>query len=65
MSHDRSPELPPPVRMCVRCERITDEPVVVHEVHSASGPGWNVYACRGCASHFPPPADVFDLLPGD
>ncbi|RNL72375.1 hypothetical protein [Streptomyces sp. I6] len=65
MSHDRSPEPPTPVRMCVRCERITDDPVVVHEVHSASGPGWNVYACRGCAPHFPPPIDVFGLLPGD
>ncbi|MEV0923708.1 hypothetical protein AB0I99_00980 [Streptomyces spongiicola] len=65
MSHDRSPEPPTPVRMCVRCERITDDPVMVHEVHSAGGPGWNVYACRGCAPHFPPPIDVFDLLPGD
>jgi hypothetical protein len=51
--------------MCVRCERVTDEPVLVHEVHSASGPGWNVYACRSCAPRFPPPVDVFDLLRGD
>ncbi|MFI1468299.1 hypothetical protein [Streptomyces wuyuanensis] len=64
MSGDRTPDRPSPVRMCVRCERVTDEPVLVHEVHSASGPGWNVYACRGCAPRFPPSVDVFDLLRG-
>ncbi|MFV2118787.1 hypothetical protein ACE14D_10190 [Streptomyces sp. Act-28] len=53
-----------PVRMCVRCDRITDEPVVVSEVHSASGPGFNVYACAECAPLYPPVPDVFDLLEG-
>ncbi|WP_282695777.1 hypothetical protein [Streptomyces sp. CC208A] len=52
-----------PVRMCVRCSRITDAPVLVAEVHQNSGPGFNVYACRECAPHFPPVPDVFDLLP--
>ncbi|CAL9432295.1 hypothetical protein [Streptomyces sp. NPDC095602] len=54
-----------PVRMCARCERITDEPVVVSEVHQATGPGFNVYACAGCAPLFPPAPDVFDLLDGE
>ncbi|MEU2107327.1 hypothetical protein [Streptomyces sp. NPDC019507] len=65
MSDDSPPDRSSPVRMCVRCEQITDEPVLVHEVHSASGPGWNVYACRRCAPRFPPPVDVLDLLRGD
>ncbi|GGZ50921.1 hypothetical protein GCM10010344_16050 [Streptomyces bluensis] len=51
-----------PVRMCVRCDRTTDTPVIVSEVHQNSGPGFNVYACRDCASHFPPQPDVIDLL---
>ncbi|MFD3354093.1 hypothetical protein [Streptomyces fradiae] len=51
-----------PVRMCVRCARITDDPVVVSEVHQATGPGFNVYACSTCAPHFPRVPDVLDLL---
>ncbi|MBA2944905.1 hypothetical protein [Streptomyces himalayensis] len=52
-----------PLRMCVRCDVLTDAPVLVSEVHQASGPGWNVYACPGCAPHFPPLPDVLDLFP--
>ncbi|MGW0731199.1 hypothetical protein [Streptomyces sp. NPDC002851] len=52
-----------PVRMCVRCNRVTDEPVVVSEAHAATGPGFNVYACPGCTVHYPSVPDVFDLLP--
>ncbi|WP_173263683.1 hypothetical protein [Streptomyces pacificus] len=48
--------------MCVRCQRVTDEPVVVAEVHQGSGPGWNVYACPECAPRFPPVPDALDLL---
>ncbi|MFC8658886.1 hypothetical protein ACFUCT_27320 [Streptomyces parvus] len=51
-----------PVRMCVRCDHITDAPVVVAEVHQDSGPGWNVYACPECAPQVPPLPDVLDLL---
>ena len=51
-----------PVRMCVRCDRITSTPVLVSEVHSASGPGFNVYACAECAPSFPRPPDALDLL---
>ncbi|MFE6619536.1 hypothetical protein [Streptomyces sp. NPDC057740] len=51
-----------PVRMCVRCDRTTDTPVIVSEVHQNSGPGFNVYACRDCAPRFPSLPDVFDLL---
>jgi hypothetical protein len=53
-----------PVRMCVRCDRITEEPVVVCEVHSASGPGFTVYACTACAPLFPPLPDLLDLGDG-
>ncbi|WP_371534993.1 hypothetical protein OG210_03925 [Streptomyces sp. NBC_00466] len=52
-----------PVRMCVRCHYVTDEPVVVAEVHQNSGPGWNMYACPECAPHLPPVPDVIDLFP--
>lgn len=48
---------------CARCNELTDEPVVVSEVHQNSGPGFTVYACPTCAPHVPPPPDVFRLLP--
>ena len=52
----------PAVRMCARCQSTTDEPVLVHEVHAATGPGFNVYACPDCAAHYPPRPDVLELL---
>ncbi|KAF0650569.1 hypothetical protein K701_08320 [Streptomyces fradiae ATCC 10745 = DSM 40063] len=52
------------MRMCVRCDRITDAPVVVAEVHQNSGPGCHVYACRECAPGFPPVPDVLELFGG-
>ncbi|ANZ16284.1 hypothetical protein O1L44_10170 [Streptomyces noursei] len=57
-----TPSAPPrkSIRMCVRCNHITDAAMVVSEVHQNSGPGWNVYACPECAPHFPPVPDVFD-----
>ncbi|WP_241838036.1 hypothetical protein [Streptomyces sp. CB03234] len=51
-----------PVRMCVRCDRFTTAPVLVSEVHSGSGPGFNVYACCDCAPLFPKLPDALDLL---
>ncbi|MEV0225505.1 hypothetical protein [Streptomyces sp. NPDC050704] len=51
----------PAVRMCARCQDTTDAPVLVHEVHAATGPGFNVYACTECADHYPPMTDVLDL----
>ncbi len=51
-----------PARMCVRCARITATPITVSEVHQASGPGFNVYACPDCAPHFPPLLGALDLL---
>ena len=51
-----------PVRMCVRCDRVTTSPVLVSEVHAASGPGFNVYACAECAPLIPKLPDAFDLL---
>lgn len=50
------------VRRCVRCDRITDTPVLVSEVHQNSGTGFNVYACHACAPHYPPLPDALDLL---
>ncbi|MCF3123800.1 hypothetical protein IPZ68_29435 [Streptomyces arenae] len=52
----------PPVRMCVRCRRTTDAPVLIHAVHAATGPGFNVYACQACATLHPPPTDALELL---
>ncbi|WP_369146617.1 hypothetical protein [Streptomyces sp. R44] len=58
-----SPPVPrKPVRMCVRCACITTTPITVSEVHQASGPGFNVYACPDCTPHFPPLLDALDLL---
>ncbi|OKK02923.1 hypothetical protein AMK26_23345 [Streptomyces sp. CB03234] len=48
--------------MCVRCDRFTTAPVLVSEVHSGSGPGFNVYACCDCAPLFPKLPDALDLL---
>ncbi|WP_328550161.1 MULTISPECIES: hypothetical protein [unclassified Streptomyces] len=52
----------PAMRICTRCQRITNEPVLVHEVHAATGPGFNVYACPPCAAHYPPQPDTLELL---
>jgi hypothetical protein len=49
------------MRMCARCQAATYEPVLVHEVHAATGPGFNVYACPPCATHYPPRRDPLDL----
>jgi hypothetical protein len=53
---------PKPLRMCVRCQRITDAPVLISEVHSNSGPGWNVHACPDCVRHIPPAPDPLEVL---
>ncbi|MDT9701705.1 hypothetical protein [Streptomyces sp. P17] len=52
----------PTLRMCARCQRTTEEPVLVHEVHASTGPGFNVYACPECAVHYPPMPDVLEVL---
>jgi hypothetical protein len=39
---------------CCRCGRITREPVLVDEVHTAAGVGGDVYACPDCARLLPP-----------
>jgi hypothetical protein len=51
----------PAMRMCARCQAATYEPVLVHEVHAATGPGFNVYARPECAAYYPPPRDPFEL----
>jgi hypothetical protein len=51
--------------MCARCQCVTGEPVLVYQVHAATGPGFNVYACQACAVHYPPPlVDELELLGG-
>ncbi len=50
------------VRMCARCGCVTEQPVLVHEVHAATGPGFNVYACQECAPAYPPPTDLLEVL---
>lgn len=52
----------PALRMCARCQRTTEQPVLVHEVHAPTGPGFNVYACPECAVRYPPQTDVLDLI---
>ncbi|MFJ9180769.1 hypothetical protein [Streptomyces sp. NPDC102360] len=52
----------PPLRMCARCQRTTDEPILVQEVHAPTGPGFNVYACPECAPSYPPMVDPLDIL---
>jgi hypothetical protein len=52
----------PALRMCARCQRTTSEPALVHEVDAPTGPGFNVYACPGCAPHYPPLGDALELL---
>ncbi|MFF5494633.1 hypothetical protein [Streptomyces aquilus] len=52
----------PALRMCARRQRTTEEPVLVHEVHAPTGPGFNVYACQECAPYYPPQPDVLDLI---
>ncbi|UGY93141.1 hypothetical protein [Streptomyces gobiensis] len=45
-------------RPCARCQQLTDRPVRVREIHSATGPGYNLWACPGCAPHYPPGPDA-------
>ncbi|MFD4761409.1 hypothetical protein ACFWOJ_21780 [Streptomyces sp. NPDC058439] len=52
----------PTIRMCARCQRITEVPVLVYVVHAATGPGFNVYACPDCAPLYPPLPDALDIL---
>ncbi|MHC0429799.1 hypothetical protein ACX6XY_06360 [Streptomyces sp. O3] len=40
-------------QFCVRCDRVTDDPVVVDVVHQNSGPGYTLYACPACAERLP------------
>jgi hypothetical protein len=51
------------VRMCVRCQVVTDRPVVISEVHQNSGPGFTVYTCPDCAPCFPYVPDALTPLP--
>jgi hypothetical protein len=52
----------PAVRMCARCQRIIEAPVLVYMVHAATGPGFNVYACPDCAPLYPPLPDALDVI---
>ncbi|WFB09360.1 hypothetical protein LRS74_21675 [Streptomyces sp. LX-29] len=50
------------VKYCLRCERLTAEPVAVVDVHGGSGAGRTLYACEQCALHFPTHRDPFTEL---
>jgi hypothetical protein len=49
--------------MCARCERTTNDPVLILEVHASTGASSNVYTCRECAIHYPSPTDALTLEP--
>ncbi|MEV6399739.1 hypothetical protein AB0M39_33980 [Streptomyces sp. NPDC051907] len=44
---------PMPAQYCHKCGALTPSPVLVREVHAASGPGRNVYACPAHAPRRP------------
>ncbi|MFF7652839.1 hypothetical protein ACFZCY_23965 [Streptomyces sp. NPDC007983] len=44
-------------QVCARCQRPTNEPVVVTVEHGGSVGGGTAYACPGCAPRFPEPRD--------
>jgi hypothetical protein len=47
-------------QICARCDKPTDEPVVIAHEHSASVGGRTIYACPGeCAESFPRQRDPF------
>ncbi|WP_200304330.1 hypothetical protein [Streptomyces adelaidensis] len=51
------------IRVCARCGRGTENAVVVHRHHAATGPGCDVHACQECAAaHYPPPVDPLGPL---
>ncbi|MFG3493778.1 hypothetical protein [Streptomyces sp. NPDC047928] len=52
MPRAERPAVRKPVRMCVRCHRITDTPMVVSEIDQATGPGFTVYCCPKCARYY-------------
>jgi hypothetical protein len=45
------------IQFCHHCQRPTDEPVVVSQVHGAGVAGRTIYACPEHASRFPPQRD--------
>lgn len=44
----------PEPQHCCSCGRLTDTPVRVGEVHTASGAGSTIWACPDHAAGFPP-----------
>ncbi|MFH9478048.1 hypothetical protein ACH4L7_30040 [Streptomyces anulatus] len=48
--------------MCVACEVITDQPVLIRSIEQGSGPGWSLYACADCAPTYLTTAEAFQLL---
>ncbi|WP_260867908.1 hypothetical protein [Streptomyces sp. SAJ15] len=53
------------VKHCHRCDRMTAEPVVVADVHGATGSGHIIHACPACAPHYPPPYDPLAQIAAD
>ncbi|TMU90053.1 hypothetical protein [Streptomyces sp. DASNCL29] len=48
--------------ICARCDRPTDEPVVVGTEHGASAGGRTTYACPPCAPSFPKQVNPFTAV---
>ncbi len=44
-------------QICARCDTMTDKPVVVGHVHSASMGGRTIYSCPEHVPTFPQPID--------
>jgi hypothetical protein len=48
--------------MCARCERSTEEPVLIQRIKVPAGPDLNVYACPECATHYTPHGNAVEAL---
>ncbi|MGO4419766.1 hypothetical protein AB4Z54_13755 [Streptomyces sp. MCAF7] len=44
-------------QICARCDKSTNQPVTLCQVHSASCGGRTAYACPSCAPSFPKQRD--------
>ncbi|MGY0061600.1 hypothetical protein ACWY4P_34540 [Streptomyces sp. LZ34] len=49
-------------QICARCDKPTTTPVIVGQVHSASGGGRTIYACPKHAARFPAQRDPLTEL---
>lgn len=50
------------VRMCVTCQTITEQPILIRSIEQNSGPGWSLYACPDCAPGYLSTEEAMQLL---